>query len=147
MQVDTVDLGAKYVFFEEKFVFVVEDGTEDLHDGHALVSDMEIPASAIFSLGFGSAATLLDVVIVARNGGGHCNLGAKYVFFEEKFDFVVEDSTEDLHDGHALVSDLEIHGSAIASLGFGSAATLFDVVIVACNGRGYCGSESKICLY
>ena len=75
------------------------------------------------------------------------DLGVKYVFFEEKFDFVVEDSTEDLHDGHALVSYLEIPASAIASLGFGSAATLLDVVIVARNGRGYCGSESKICLF
>ena len=47
MEVDIVDLGAKYVFCEERFVFVVEDDTEDLQDGHALVSDLEISASAI----------------------------------------------------------------------------------------------------
>jgi hypothetical protein len=47
MEVDIIDLGAKYVFFEEEFDFVVHDSTEDLHDGHALVSDLEIPASAI----------------------------------------------------------------------------------------------------
>ena len=34
----------------------------------------------------------------------------------------------------------------IASLGFGSVATLFDAVIVACNGRGHCGSRSKMCI-
>ena len=37
------------------------------------------------------------------------NMRAKHVFFEEKFDFVVEDTTEDLHDRQMLVSDLEIH--------------------------------------
>jgi hypothetical protein len=68
MEVDVVDLRAKCVFFEGTFDFVVEDNTEDLHDGHAL--DLEILASAIASLGFGSATTLFDVVIVARNGGG-----------------------------------------------------------------------------
>jgi hypothetical protein len=47
-------------------------------------------------LGFGSAATLFDVVIVARNEGGHCRYGSKYIFFEEEFDFVVEDNMEDL---------------------------------------------------
>ena len=36
------------------------------------------------------------------------DLRAKYVFFEEDFDFVVEDNTENLHDGQMLVSDLEI---------------------------------------
>jgi hypothetical protein len=30
MEVDIVDLGVKYVFFEEEFDFVVEDNTEDL---------------------------------------------------------------------------------------------------------------------
>jgi hypothetical protein len=140
-------LRAKYVFFEEMFDFVVHDSTEDLHDGHALVSDLEISASAIAILGFGSAATLFDVVIVARNGGGHCRSGAKYVFFEEMFDFVIHDSTEDLQDGHALVSDLKIHASAIAILGFGSAATLFDVVIVVRNGGRHCRYGSKICFF
>ena len=81
MQVDIVDLGAKYVFFEEKFVFVVEDNTDDLQDGHALISDVEIPASAIARLGFGSATTLFDVVRVARNGGGHCRSGSKICIF------------------------------------------------------------------
>ena len=38
-----MDLRAKYVFFEEGFDFVVEDTTENLHDRHALVSDLEIP--------------------------------------------------------------------------------------------------------
>jgi hypothetical protein len=47
MDVDIVDLRAKYVFFEEMFDFVVHDSTEDLHDEHALVSDLEISASAI----------------------------------------------------------------------------------------------------
>ncbi len=38
-----MDLRAKHVFFEEGFDFVVEDTTKNLHDGHALVSDLEIP--------------------------------------------------------------------------------------------------------
>jgi hypothetical protein len=64
MEVHIVDLGAKYVFFEEEFDFVIEDNMEDLHGGHALVSDLEIPACAIARLGFGNAATLFDVVVV-----------------------------------------------------------------------------------
>ena len=36
------------------------------------------------------------------------DLGGKCVSFEEGFDFVIEEATEDLHDGHGLVSDLEI---------------------------------------
>ena len=71
MEVDIIDLRAKCVFFEEGFDFVLEDNTEDLQDGHVLVSYLEIPASAMARLGFGSAATLFDIVIVARNGGGH----------------------------------------------------------------------------
>jgi hypothetical protein len=47
MDVDTVDLGEKYVSFEEGFDFVIEDSTENLQDGDAVVSDLEIPASAI----------------------------------------------------------------------------------------------------
>jgi len=47
MEVDIVDLGAKYVFFEEEFDFQVHDNTEDLHDGHALVSDPEIHVGTI----------------------------------------------------------------------------------------------------
>jgi hypothetical protein len=81
MEVDIVDLSTKCVFFEEGFDFVVEDNTEDLQDGHALVSDLEIPASAIARLGFGSAATLFNVVIVARNGGGHCISESKICLF------------------------------------------------------------------
>jgi hypothetical protein len=81
MEVDIVDLGAKYVFFEEEFDFQIHDSTEDLHDGHALVSDLEIPAGTIARLGFGSAATLFDVVIVARNGGRHCRSGSKICIF------------------------------------------------------------------
>ena len=46
MEVDIVDLGAKYVSFEEMFDFVIE-ATEDLQDEHALVSDLEIPAGTI----------------------------------------------------------------------------------------------------
>ena len=42
-----MDLGVKHVSFEEGFDFVIEDATEDLQDGHALVSDLEIPASTI----------------------------------------------------------------------------------------------------
>jgi hypothetical protein len=90
MEVDIVDLRAKCVFFEEEFDFVVWDNTEDLQDGHALVSiRMEIPASATARLGFGSPATLFDVVIVAQNGGGHCRFESKMCIFEEGFDFVV----------------------------------------------------------
>ena len=47
MDVDIVDLRAKYVFFEEGFDFVVEDNTENLHDGLTLVSDLEILAGTI----------------------------------------------------------------------------------------------------
>ena len=36
------------------------------------------------------------------------DLGGKCVSFEEGFDFVIEKATEDLQDGHGLVSDLEI---------------------------------------
>ena len=32
----------------------------------------------------------------------------KCVYFKEGFDFVIEEATEDLHDGHGLVSNLEI---------------------------------------
>ena len=45
--VDIVDLRAKCVFFEEGFDFVLEDTAENLQDGQMLVSDLEIPASAI----------------------------------------------------------------------------------------------------
>ena len=38
----------------------------------------------------------------------------KYVYFEEGFDFVKEESTEDLQDGHTLISDLEILADTIA---------------------------------
>ena len=34
--------------------------------------------------------------------------GGKCVSFEEGFDFVIDEATEDLQDGHSLVSDLEI---------------------------------------
>ena len=47
MKVDIVDMRAKYVFFEKMFDFVVENTTENLQHGHALVSDLEIPARAI----------------------------------------------------------------------------------------------------
>ena len=47
MDVDIVDLIAKYVFFEEGFDFVVQDNTENIQDGHALVLDLEIPACTI----------------------------------------------------------------------------------------------------
>ena len=39
-----MDLGGKCVSFEEGFDFVIEEATEDLQDGHGLVSDLEIPA-------------------------------------------------------------------------------------------------------
>ena len=42
-----MDLRAKYVFFEEGFDFVVKDNTENLQDGHTLVSDLEIPTCTI----------------------------------------------------------------------------------------------------
>ena len=47
MEVDIVDLGAKYVSFEEGFDFVIKEATEDLQDGYALVSDLEIPVGTI----------------------------------------------------------------------------------------------------
>ena len=36
------------------------------------------------------------------------DLGGKCVSFEEGFDFVIEEATEDLQDRHSLVSNLEI---------------------------------------
>ena len=42
------------------------------------------------------------------------DLGAKYASFEEGFDFVIEEATEDLGDKEALVSDLEITAGTIA---------------------------------
>ena len=39
------------------------------------------------------------------------DLGGKCVSFEEGFDFVIEEATEDLQDGHGLVSDLEFFPS------------------------------------
>ena len=39
------------------------------------------------------------------------DLRGKCVFFEEWFDFVIEEATEDLQDGQSLVSDLEIFPS------------------------------------
>ena len=36
------------------------------------------------------------------------DLGAKHVLFLKMFDFVVEDTTEDLHDTEMLVLDMEI---------------------------------------
>ncbi len=47
MDVDIVDLRAKYVFFEGGFDFVVEDTTENPQDGQMLVSDLEILAVTI----------------------------------------------------------------------------------------------------
>ena len=46
--------------------------------------------------------------MVARNGGGHCRSRSKTRFSLKWFDFVVEDTMEDLHDRQMLVSDLEI---------------------------------------
>ena len=42
-----MDLGVKYVSFEEGFDFVIEEATDDLEDEDALVLDMEIPAYTI----------------------------------------------------------------------------------------------------
>ena len=36
------------------------------------------------------------------------DLGGKCVSFEEGFDFVIEEATKDLQDGHALILDLKI---------------------------------------
>ena len=47
MEADIVDMGAKYVSFEEGFDFVIEEATEDLWDGQTLVSDLEIPVGTI----------------------------------------------------------------------------------------------------
>ena len=42
------------------------------------------------------------------------DLGGKCVSFEEGFDFVIQEATEDLQDGQGLVSDLEIPAGTIA---------------------------------
>ena len=42
-----MDLGAKYVSFEEELDFVIEEATEDLQDGYALVSYMKISTGTI----------------------------------------------------------------------------------------------------
>ena len=47
MEVDIIDLGAKYISFKEGFDFVIKEATEDLHDGHALVSDLKILAGTM----------------------------------------------------------------------------------------------------
>ena len=101
------------------------------------------------------------------------DLGVRYVSLEEGFDFVIEEATKDLGDKEGLVSDLEIpltrqtyviipcsrhwtapervsklgKGCYIASLGFGKAVTLIDVVLVARHGGGYYGSRSGICFF
>ena len=81
------------------------------------------------------------------------DLRAKYVFFKEGFDFVVEDSTENLLDRQMLVLDLVFLASAIAHkdtapmVGFESALTLINVVIVDCNGGGHCTSRSGLRLF
>ena len=43
------------------------------------------------------------------------DLGSKYVCFEERFDFVIEEAMEDLQDEQPLVLDLEILASTIAN--------------------------------
>ena len=53
----------------------------------------------IVSLGFGRVVTFIDVVLVARMDVDIVDLGGKYVSFEEGFDFVIEEATEDLQDG------------------------------------------------
>ena len=108
MEVDIVDLGAKHVLFLKMFDFVVDDTTEDLHDREGslfiiflkgLYDDSSIGTQCcenvsfrsgnscspqghccIASLGFESVATLFDVVMVARNGGGHCRSRSKMDF-------------------------------------------------------------------
>ena len=47
MEVVIVDLGLKYVSFEEGFDFVIEEAIEDLQNGQSLVSDLEILAGTI----------------------------------------------------------------------------------------------------
>ena len=47
MEVDIVNLGAKCVSLEEGFDIVIEEATEDLQNGHALVLDLEISANTI----------------------------------------------------------------------------------------------------
>ena len=41
MEVDIVDMRAKYIIFEEGIDFVIEEATGDLQDEHDLVSDLE----------------------------------------------------------------------------------------------------------
>ena len=42
-----MDSRAKSVFLEEGFDLVAKENTKNLHDRHALVSDLDIPAGTI----------------------------------------------------------------------------------------------------
>ena len=103
------------------------------------------------------------------------DLGGKCVFFEEGFDVVIKEATEDLQDGQSLVSDLEIFpsffhqssvilpcsrhwtaserirklgkGCCITSLGFGRVVIFIDVVLVARHEGGHCRSGREMCLF
>ena len=105
-----MDMGVNYVSFKEGFNIVIEEATEDLGDIEALVLDLEIPLTKqtfviipcsrhrtapepvsnmgrgcyIDSLGFGRVVTLIDVVLVARHGGGHCGFGSEICFFRRR---------------------------------------------------------------
>ena len=68
----------------------------------------------IASLGFGRAVTLIDVVLVARHGGGHCGSRSEICLFWRMVWFCNKEVTEDLWDEEALVSNLEIHAGTIA---------------------------------
>ena len=65
------------------------------------------------SLGFGRVVTLIDVVLVARHGGGHCGCRNEICIFRRKVDFVIEEAMEDLGDEEALVLDLGIPAGTI----------------------------------
>ena len=57
---------------------------------------------------------MIDVILVARHGGGYCGSGSEICLFRRTCDFVIEEATKDQQEGHALVSDLEIPASTIA---------------------------------
>ena len=63
------------------------------------------------------------------------HLGADYVSFEEGFDFVLEDKTEDLQDGQTLGSDLEIHAGTITHKDTNTCLKVRDVTLEKLRAR------------
>ena len=70
MDVDIVDLGAKYVSFEEGFDFVIEDATEDLEDREVLVSNLEIRA---WTIAYKNTNTFFESWCTRKVSGAGCH--------------------------------------------------------------------------